>query len=65
MAITFFGGAFQLTSGSGAAIISRLQFHVLRDADFQFGLLPLPSPVLGQSSLISFPPLTDMLKFSG
>jgi len=27
--------------------------------------LPVHSPLLGQSLLVSFPPLTDMLKFSG
>jgi hypothetical protein len=30
-----------------------------------FGLLPVHSPLLRQSLLVSFPPLTDMLKFSG
>src|SRR5262245_22588671 len=33
--------------------------------DFKFGLLPLHSPLLRQSLLVSFPPLIDMLKFSG
>jgi hypothetical protein len=33
--------------------------------DLKFGLLPLHSPLLGQSLLVSFPPLIDMLKFSG
>ena len=32
---------------------------------FKFELLPLHSPLLGQSRLVSFPPLIDMLKFSG
>ena len=32
---------------------------------FGAGLLPLRSPLLGESWLVSFPPLTDMLKFSG
>ena len=31
----------------------------------RLGLVPLHSPLLGESSLVSFPPLTDMLKFSG
>ena len=31
----------------------------------KFELLPLHSPLLGQSLLVSFPPLIDMLKFSG
>ena len=33
--------------------------------DFKFDLLPLHSPLLRQSLLVSFPPLIDMLKFSG
>ena len=33
--------------------------------DFNAGLMPVQSPLLRQSQLISFPPLTDMLKFSG
>jgi len=36
-----------------------------RTPDFKFELLPLHSPLLGQSRLVSFPPLIDMLKFSG
>ena len=42
-----------------------LQFHDLSTADFHFELLPLRSPLLRQSLLVSFPPLTDMLKFGG
>ena len=37
----------------------------LMDADFKFELLPLHSQLLRQSLLVSFPPLIDMLKFSG
>ena len=33
--------------------------------DSKFELLPLHSPLLEQSLLVSFPPLIDMLKFSG
>ena len=33
--------------------------------DFKFGLFPLHSQLLGESLLVSFPPLIDMLKFSG
>ena len=33
--------------------------------DFKFELFPLHSPLLRESLLVSFPPLTDMLKFSG
>lgn len=32
---------------------------------FGAGLFPLHSPLLGESLLVSFPPLSDMLKFSG
>ncbi len=33
--------------------------------DFKLELFPLHSPLLGESLLVSFPPLNDMLKFSG
>ena len=33
--------------------------------DLKFELMPLHSQLLGQSLLVSFPPLIDMLKFSG
>ena len=36
-----------------------------RTPDFKFELIPLHSPLLGESLLVSFPPLIDMLKFSG
>ena len=39
--------------------------RTLKEPDFKFELLPLHSPLLGQSLLVSFPPLIDMLKFSG
>ncbi len=34
-------------------------------SDLKFELFPLHSPLLRESLLVSFPPLTDMLKFSG
>jgi hypothetical protein len=34
-------------------------------ADFQVELFPLHSPLLRESLLVSFPPLSYMLKFSG
>src|SRR5436189_3821606 len=43
----------------------KLQFGHQRVTDFKFELLPLHSPLLRQSLLVSFPPLIDMLKFSG
>ena len=42
---------------------SRLQFDVY--ADLHVELLPVHSPLLGESLLVSFPPLSYMLKFSG
>jgi len=33
--------------------------------DLKFELIPLRSPLLRESLLFSFPPLIDMLKFSG
>src|SRR5690349_13201689 len=33
--------------------------------DLNFELFPLHSPLLGESLLVSFPPLNNMLKFSG
>ena len=36
-----------------------------RPPDFRRELCPLHSPLLGASLLVSFPPLSDMLKFSG
>jgi hypothetical protein len=37
----------------------------IRLPDFKFELFPLHSQLLGESLLVSFPPLIDMLKFSG
>ena len=36
-----------------------------RDGRFGAGLFPIRSPLLRESLLVSFPPLSDMLKFSG
>ena|SRR6185437_5263550 len=36
-----------------------------RSTDFKLELFPLHSPLLGESLLVSFPPLNNMLKFSG
>ena len=44
---------------------SRLQFAAASNRDFKFELIPLHSPLLGESLLVSFPPLSYMLKFSG
>jgi hypothetical protein len=46
-------------------ILYKLQLGPQKEPDFKFELLPLHSPLLRQSLLVSFPPLIDMLKFSG
>jgi len=33
--------------------------------ELELGLFPRRSPLLGESRLVSFPPLNDMLKFGG
>ena len=43
----------------------RLQFGDAERPDFHFELFPLHSPLLGESLLVSFPPLNYMLKSSG
>ena len=43
----------------------RLQFAGAGTGDFKFELFPLRSPLLGESLLVSFPPLINILKFSG
>ena len=36
-----------------------------KDADFHIELIPLHSPLLRESLLVSFPPLSNMFKFGG
>ena len=43
--------------------VSRLQRALV--GALKIELVPLHSPLLGESLLFSFPPLIDMLKFSG
>lgn len=57
-------------SNLGAAGPARRRFSQLQVAgagagDFKFERFPLHSPLLGESLLVSFPPLINMLKFSG
>lgn len=44
---------------------SQLQLADASIGDFKFELFPLHSPLLRESLLVSFPPLINMLKFSG
>jgi hypothetical protein len=48
--------------GQGLQITFR---NPARSTDFNFELFPLHSPLLGESLLVSFPPLNNMLKFGG
>ena len=55
----------KLTSAPPLAIPhTRLQFKA-GGPDFQAELIPVHSPLLRESYLVSYPPLTYMLKFSG
>ena len=66
--LTLYDALFQGTYSGAAAGDSfcRLQFGAAkRHPDLKHELLPLHSPLLGESLLVSFPPLSDMLKFSG
>ena len=58
-AVTLDGAMFQWTFA-----IRPLRHRYNAEA-FKDELLPLHSPLLRQSLLVSFPPLIDMLKFSG
>ena len=61
------GRPFPGNLGTGAcrSHLDRPQFWGASTADFRLGLFPVRSPLLGESWLVSFPPLIDMLKFSG
>jgi hypothetical protein len=43
----------------------RHNFQLGNPAEFGYELIPLHSPLLWKSLLLSFSPLSDMLKFSG
>ena len=51
--------------GPAPKLLLQITTRTLKVPDFKFELLPLHSPLLRQSRLVSFPPLIDMLKFSG
>jgi hypothetical protein len=53
--------------GPGPPLRTLLQTTIQtpRATDFHGGLFPVRSPLLGESLLVSFPPLIDMLKLSG
>src|SRR6266487_2304070 len=53
--------------GPGPPLRTLLQTTIRtpRATDYHGGLIPVRSPLLRESLLVSFPPLIDMLKFSG
>ena len=54
-----------LGTGSRRRHLARPQLQGASTVDSRLGLFPVRSPLLGESWLVSFPPLIDMLKFSG
>ena len=65
--LTLYDALFQGTCTWANAENTSLDYNSgnRRLPDFKFELFPLHSPLLGESLLVSFPPLIDMLKFSG
>jgi hypothetical protein len=65
--LTLYDAPFQGTCTWTGAEDASLNYNSdgRRPPDFKFELFPLHSPLLGESLLVSFPPLIDMLKFSG
>ena len=65
--LTLYDAPFQETCTRSSAGITSLDYNSdgQRPPDFKFELFPLHSQLLGESLLVSFPPLIDMLKFSG
>ena len=55
----------RLIHGPALKTVLKITTRTLKESDYKFGLFPLHSPLLGESLLVSFPPLIDMLKFSG
>ena len=53
------------SSERGSTCFYRPQFGRPRAPDFHYELFPLHSPLLRESWLVSFPPLSYMFKFSG
>ena len=64
--ITLYASQFHGLMRSDVLLRNYLDYNSVACAtDFNFELLAVRSPLLSQSLLVSFPPLTDMLKFSG
>ena len=54
-----------LMHGPAQKTLLQITTRTAEPPDFKFELFPLHSQLLGESLLVSFPPLIDMLKFSG
>ena len=66
--LTLYDAPFQETCTRSSADSTSLDYNSdsrKGPPDFKFELFPLHSQLLGESLLVSFPPLIDMLKFSG
>lgn len=66
--LTLYDAPFQETCTRSSADSASLNYNsdsYKELPDFKFELFPLHSQLLGESLLVSFPPLIDMLKFSG
>ena len=65
--LTLYDALFQETCTRSNAESTSLDYNSdgQRPPDFKFELFPLHSQLLRESLLVSFPPLIDMLKFSG
>ena len=66
--ITLYAALFQGTYPDAVTDNASIDYNSdarLAHEIFKFELFPLHSPLLGESWLVSFPPLSYMLKFSG
>ena len=62
-AFTFYGAAFQLTSTTSNFGNSNVQSYNPEKQASRFGLFPLRSPLLWESSFLSLPAGTEMFQF--
>jgi hypothetical protein len=64
--VTLYDTLFQRISTWVAPETGSIDYNSKSEASrFRLELFPLHSPLLGESLLVSFPPLINMLKFSG
>ena len=55
----------ELVHGPTQKLLLEITMRTPKVPAFKFELIPLHSPLLGESLLVFSPPLIDMLKFSG